>query len=404
MAMIERIRNKIQQIFINILESFFKKFPIRKDQIYFLSFGGRYSDSPKYLSEEIHRLDDKAVLVWSLTDPENEVGRPGYIIKVKHNSMRDIFHRSTSKVVVDNVVGVNSRYIHKGDRQDSIRKKIARKKRAEQVSVSTWHGTALKKMVKDEPGSTVIGFESTLDEMYWGDDHTIDLMNAILYDKVNILKLGVPRNDILVDLSHDEKMKIKEKLNLPDEKKILLFAPTFRKNDVEKSGLMQLEMIDFDLLFHTLEEKFGGAWIMVSRFHYLVDSKIDWEEINRKYSGKIINGNLHEDMALYLAAADMLITDYSSSMFDFALKGEPVFLLCPDIEYYGSTERGFYLDIENMPFSFAADFKSLIENFQSFHQEKYLSKVASMDEELGNINDGKSSERIALRVLCFLAK
>jgi CDP-glycerol glycerophosphotransferase len=402
MNILNKIRNKIQLIFIDHLENILKKLPVNENHIYFLSFGGRYSDSPRYLSEEIHRQNSNVELIWSLTDPQNKIGRPDYITKVKHNSLKDIYYRSCSKVVVDNVVGVNSFYIREGDNRLKINRKIGRKKRKDQMSVSTWHGTALKRMVKDEPGSTVIGFESTLDEMYWGDDHTIDIMNGILYNEVEILKLGVPRNDILVGLRESEKDVLKQKLDLPLKKKILLFAPTFRKDDVSKSGLMQLNMIDFDLLFSTLEEKFGGEWIMVSRFHYLVDSQIDWKEIERRYDGKIMNGNQHEDMAEYLAASDILITDYSSSMFDFALKEEPVFLLCPDLEYYGNKERGFYLDIGSMPFPLAVDFDTLIRNIVSFSKETYGAQLVLMNEELGNINDGKSSERIAERVLSFL--
>ncbi len=404
MATVKRVKNKIQRIFIDHLENILKKLPLKKDHIYFRSFGGRYSDSPKYVSEEIHRINKQVVLVWSLTDPMNEEGRPSYIKKVKYNSIRDIYYRSCAKVVVDNVVGVNSSYIYEGDNEGAIKKEIAKKKRVMQKSVSTWHGTALKRMMKDEPGSTVKGFESTLDEMYWGDDHTINLMNEILYNKVKIKKLGVPRNDILVDLEEAKKKEIKKKLGLPQVKKILLFAPTFRKNDLKKSGLMQLEMIDFDILFYTLEEKFGGEWIVVSRFHYLVDAKVDWDDIKKKYKGKVLNGNLHEDMAEYLAASDVLVTDYSSSMFDYSLKEEPVFLLCPDLAYYENTERGFYLDIRKMPYPLTTDFTGFIENIKNFHNEIYLSKVNTLNKELGCSNDRKASERIAKRVLSFLSE
>ncbi len=85
------------------------------------------------------------------------------------------------------------------------------------------------------------------------------------------------------------------------------------------------------------------------------DLFIDVKEQNLKYSGKVINGNLHDDMAEYLAVADALITDYSGSVFDFALTGKPGFLYTPDKDHYINDERGVYLELEQLPYDSAID-------------------------------------------------
>ena len=117
--------------------------------------------------------------------------------------------------------------------------------------------------------------------------------------------------------------------------------------------------------------------------------------MKKRYPGKIINGNLNDDMAEYLACADILITDASSSMFDFALTGKPCFLYFPDVEHYDKVERGFYFDIQrDLPFPLSVNFDELCEQIQSFDEEKYAVGIKELLENIGNIDDGNSSKRV----------
>lgn len=103
---------------------------------------------------------------------------------------------------------------------------------------------------------------------------------------------------------------IKEKVGLPRDKKIIMFAPIFRNDgkdtegkNVYRSELSQLEEINFNVLFEVLNYKFGNEWCMVYHFHYHVETMVNWKRLNEKY-----NGNSPYDMAEYLSVSDILIT------------------------------------------------------------------------------------------------
>ena len=189
-------------------------------------------------------------------------------------------------------------------------------------------------------------------------------------------------------------------------KKIILFAPTFRNDgnklqdtNLQRSGLNQLKEMDFGRLFQALSHRFGGDWALVCRFHYHVEQQVNWEELNQKYPGRIINGNLHDDMAQYLACTELLLTDASSSMFDFALTGRPCLLFFPDLEHYATRERGFYTPIDQLPFPAAVDFPELLKKIQTFDAEEYTTKTKKMLENYGFTDDENSSARVANYIL-----
>ena len=124
--------------------------------------------------------------------------------------------------------------------------------------------------------------------------------------------------------------------------------------------------------------------------------------MTRYESPQLINGNIGDDMAEYLACTDILITDYSSSMFDFALTGKPCFLFAPDREHYEKKERGFYLDYDSLPFPISYTNEELIKNIQKFDDAAYRERVLRFLEEIGNVEDGKASERIAQCIVHFI--
>jgi CDP-glycerol glycerophosphotransferase len=189
-----------------------------------------------------------------------------------------------------------------------------------------------------------------------GCDLTSEAYKSAFGWRREILSVGTPRNDILF---LGNASKVKEKLGLPKAKKVLLFAPTFR-NDVFMSGAYQLCELDISRLLFELGERFGGEWCFVFRSHNLVMKEIEARGVFDK--NDIINGNEHDDMAEYLLVSDALLADYSSSMFDFMLTGKPVFLYTPDLENYKNSERGFYFDIEETPFSIGRTSDGVLEN------------------------------------------
>lgn len=384
--------------------------PIHPGRMVFTSFDGHYSDSPKYISQAIHAEDPHAEIVWLVHEKYRHL-LPPYVTAVDIND-REVSaqYRGSAQVVVDNVYG------NKSTQQDAPGLKSAlkfhldsflRRKRGQMV-FTTWHGTPLKCMGRDQVGSRVTDFACPHTTMVLGNRYTLDIMQHLTFDKIHMELIGTPRNDLLF-CSSEQQAKLKEKLGLPTDKHILLFAPTFRSDgngisnkNIARSGLGQLQSMQFDNLFSTLSDRFGGDWALVCRFHYHVEAMVDWASLQAAYPGQIINGNLHDDMAEYLACTDVLLTDASSCMFDFALTEKPCFLLFPDLEYYQTKERGFYTPIASLPFSTAVTFDELLANIRRFDDAVYQQQVKGMLKEYGFVDDENSATRVAKYILSKL--
>jgi len=157
--------------------------------------------------------------------------------------------------------------------------------------------------------------------------------------------------------------------------------------------------MEIDKLLEKLNNKFGSEWSLVCRFHYHVESKINWSELKQRYGDKIINGNNFEDIIEYLKCSDAIITDISSCLFDFALMNRPVFLFFPDLDNYKNNERGLYIEIENLPFKCSEDFNGLLKNIEEFNSLEYSKKVKKFIKELGYLNEKETAEKIAKFIL-----
>ena len=367
----------------------------------FTSFGGQYSDNPKYISIKLHEIDPTVKIVW-LVKKEVLPTLPSYVTGIDINSEDALRYRGRAEVCIDNVYGEKAISCFSDTFLTKIKAKIfaALVKKKSQHTYTTWHGTPLKRMGRDQIGNTVFDFYCPNTTMVLGNQFTLDIMQHLTFGKIQMQLLGTPRNDILFS-GETKQSELKMALGLPMDKKILLYAPTFRNDgkdtegkNVQRSGLDQLSELDFPRLFETLSDKFGGDWVFVCRFHYHVAKLVDWARLNEQYNGKIINGNDHDDMSEYMVCADMLMTDASSCMFDYSVTGRPCFLYFPDLEHYQGKERGFYLDVNELPFPVATDCEGLIERLKNFDLEAYQSAAQKMQETFGYVDDSNSSQRI----------
>lgn len=399
--------NKIYTI-VSMLKRKFKK--VNKNKIVFTSFDGHYSDSPKYISIAIHKLAPDIEQVWLINEKYSNL-IPDYATAININSEEATQHKISARAIVDNVYATRAYEQITAGVLASFKRKVFSwiNKKNGQYIFTTWHGTPLKRMGRDQIGNSVYGFSCPATTMLLGNKFTLDIMRHLTFSNIKMKLIGCPRNDILF-ASDEKKNEIKERLGLPLDKKIVLFAPTFRtdgnmsKKNINRSGIDQLSQIDFDKLFLVLNKKFNGNFVFVGRFHYHVEQMINFDELNKKYPNKIINGNLHDDMAEYLAATDVLLTDASSSMFDFALTKRPCFLLFPDLTYYKDSERGFYLDINTLPFPCSKNFDELCNDILNFNPIVYENKIDEMLSSFGYVDDEGSSERIANYILKKLKK
>lgn len=376
--------------------------PIKRKVVCFDSFGGQYNDNPKYVSEELHRQRPDITIVWNHSGKGLD-SLPTYVIKVDNSSFKGRMFFNSAQVVVDNHTGIRSGMCPKNSIFLNLYYSVKNFKRKGQLCISTFHGTPLKRIAMDEPNARDnFKFYASTDYVLSGCKYTTEHFKTAFDNTIEIREYGTPRNDILFNnLINVDDLKLK--LGLPLNCKIILYAPTFRK-DIEASGISQMKELDIKSLIKSFLKKFGGdSWCFVFRSHNLVMQKIDFKSILRNNPDiVIINGNLHDDMAEYLKCADVLITDYSASMFDYALTKRPCFLYAPDVDEYGSQERGFYKDITSLPFPLARNSKELISRIEKYNDLEYKHHVNTLLEEMGDFERGDASKKVVRDIISFI--
>ncbi|WP_431800768.1 CDP-glycerol glycerophosphotransferase family protein [Halobacillus andaensis] len=332
----------LKKFLSSLIIYFFNIFPIKKNKVFMFSYyGSQYGCNPKYITEYmlLHN-DSKFDIVWAFNDPEAHNIHPK-IRKVKVMSIKYFYELCTSKIIITN-----------------FRTTDLFVKRKKQYYIQTWHSSMrLKKIEKDA--------EATLPEHYVkiakqdskkcdlllsGCENSTDIFKRSYWYEGEIFKHGTPRNDLLFGERSGSNL-IKQKLNLSDKNKVLLYAPTFRgKNDTSVYDL------DYSQLQQSLTQRFGGAWTILVKFHpHLLSLKDEQMGVG------VINVTEYSDIQELLSISDALITDYSSLMFDYAITKRPCFLYVPDLEEYMKKDRKLYFNVEELPFVKAASNHELTE-------------------------------------------
>ena len=326
----------MKNILKTIIETFYSICPIKKNTALFRSFFGMYNDHPKYICEELHRQRPDIKIYWAKSNKNRDIF-PDYVTCVDVGSTEEIKLSYRAQILVENTYGYRSEHVLKATGVwGKLRGYILLRKRKKQFSCTTWHGTPLKHICADEPNSPITAFKSSCNCIYVGSRFMSHCINSAFLGAYSAKIFGSARNDILFENDALKVISLKKKLQIPLNKRVLLYAPTFRNNQEEFSF-----KLDFDKILRSLNAKFGGEWCIVLRVHDFLLSKIDVAQLSRSFG--VVNGNLGDDMAEYCLCTDVLITDYSGSMFDFPLTGKPCFLYVPDLENYQNNERGFYL-------------------------------------------------------------
>jgi CDP-glycerol glycerophosphotransferase len=352
----------------------FRVFPINKKKIVICNYQGKgYGDNAKYIVEKI--LDQKLDydIVWLCKNTNDSM--PTVVRKVKYNSISAFWEMSTAKIWIDN-----------------CRKPSFVRKRKGQFYVQTWHGgIALKRTEKDVETKLSNSYiknakhDSKIADLFISNSKfCTELYRSAFWYVGRILESGYPRNDILIKGSKDIKDKVFGYFGLHNGTKILLYAPTFRAN-------CNIEVYDlqYNQILTALKQKYSCNWVFLIRLHPNISQKADAVS----YNGQVINATHYSDMQELMAASDILITDYSSTMFEFMLMLKPVFLFATDIKEY-TTDRDFYFDIFSLPFPVAENSQKLIEDIISFNETQYLNVITSFKSKIGLMEDGRAAEKI----------
>lgn len=367
------MKHLLLYLWYKYLGAFFRLLPIKKNRIIFENFFGKgYGDNPKYISDELlSRDNEKFELIWLIKGKYyDEI--PKKIKQVKRGTLKELYYISTSKVWVDN-----------------CRKHYGVQKRKEQYYIQTWHGSiGLKKVEKDcesiLPKSYLKSAKNDskmIDLIPSGSKFFSNLIKSSFWYNGEIFECGTPRCDIFFEN--------RKKDNAYKTYKTILYAPTFRDdNNVSVYNL------DYNNLVNILEKNTNEEWKIIVRFH----PNVSYLQDTIKYSEKIIDGSKFDDMNELILNCDMLITDYSSSMFDALLISKPVFLYTPDIDNYFN-KRGTYIQVNQLPFPVACTEQELISNINYFDQSKYEQNIKLFVDKIGLNEDGHASERIVDRII-----
>ena len=207
-------------------------------------------------------------------------------------------------------------------------------------------------------------------------------------------EIGMPRNDGLVHADPAAREAIRRRLGISGKDKLVLFAPTFRRPDggyTEAPASISYG-IDSARVCAALGKRFTGTWRFAFRFHPGIRDRGGLPE------GSVANVSDYEDMQELLLAADVLITDFSSSMWDFMLTGRPCFLFMPDFECC-EREVGFFSPPSEWPFSMARSNEELERDILDFNESGYAKSCAAHYAALGGCETGRAAQLVGKKIL-----
>lgn len=219
------------------------------------------------------------------------------------------------------------------------------------VYVQTWHGTPLKRLAGDMeevhmPGTTTEAYKENFykesrnwDYLLSPNAYSTAIFRRAFWFNRQVVEEGYPRNDVLYRADAAHIRRIKDKYGLPQDKKIILYAPTWRDNQFYQQGKYKF---DLELDLQLLQRELGGEYIILLRMHYLVAEHLNLEP----FAGFAFDFSQRGDINEMYLAADLLLTDYSSVFFDYANLKRPIIFYTYDLENYRDTLRGFYFDFE----------------------------------------------------------
>ena len=364
--------------------------PINDKIILFESSNGRnYTGNPRSIYEEIlsQGLENEFKCIWIFSNTDTEV--PGNAIKVKRSYFKFLYYTLRSGAWV-----FDSRHLY------------YLKKNKKTKYIQTWHGTPLKKLALDMDYIDMSGNQDI--EKYHDDfrknsaiwDYLIsqnkfssEVFRRAFDFKGEMLEIGYPRNDILINKNNKEDIdKIKSRLNIPKEKKVILYAPTWRDNQYYAKGKYKFATeMDFDAMAKELSDDY----VLIVKFHYLVKENIDWT----KYNDFIIECDADWDIQELYLISDMMITDYSSVMFDYSILKRPMIFFTYDLENYKNKLRDFYFDMfEEVPGPICETNDEMIYFIKNYTEKGYMSefgeKYQKWSEKFNTFDDGEASKKI----------
>lgn len=280
-------------------------------------------------------------------------------------------------------------------------------KKPEQVYLQTWHGTPLKRLAHDMPdtGLTYYRSKQSYQEMvtsYDKDSRLWDYLispntfstevfaSAFQFPTEKIIETGYPRNDDLINRSEEEIQKLKVAYNLPQDKKIILYAPTWRDDSYSLKGYT----FDLHIDFHKWHHMLGDSYVIIFKPHYLISNQV---AILESLSDFVRTVPATSDINDLYLISDCLVTDYSSVFFDYANLNRPIYFYMPDFDSYKDVLRGFYLDVpDDLPNDICQTEDDLLTAIITGAYN--VKRLEIFNRRFNNLQDGYSSKNVIKEV------
>ena len=348
------------------------------DAVFFETFGGTSAtDSGLAICEALAELKPGLRRYWSVADPS--VAVPAGTVPLHRYSAEWYRALGTSKYLVNN----NTFPVF-------FRKKTG------QIYLQTWHGTPLKRIGFDTPVQrltpsylrTLAREPSEWDALLAQSPAAAQLLAGAFRYQGQVPVLGYPRNDALTaETAAAERKRVREVLEIPDEQTVVLYAPTWR--DTERTRGDRHAVVNY-LNAGLALAALGPNYTILFRGHHNVAGQRSAAGINGL--ADVTDYPQISDLCL---AADLLVTDYSSIMFDYAVTGKPMFFLVPDLEEYRDSTRGFYFDLqEHVPGPLAHSAAELFEQILSYQAEEWRPAYDAFVSQFAPYDDGSAARRV----------
>ncbi|MFJ6696225.1 CDP-glycerol glycerophosphotransferase family protein [Streptomyces sp. NPDC091272] len=371
---------------LRLYHEVYRRLPVKKRTVVFEShMGMQYSDSPRAIYEEMRRQGLEFEAVWSYRG-ERPQGFPKDATLVRQWSLPYLKALAQAEFWVDN---------------QSFPTKL--QKRPETTYIQTWHGSALKRMGFDLPSQKAVTRArreeqqqslNRFDRFLIRSEHDVHtLAKAFCLQEKTLLRVGYPRNDALVRARQRElaagtreRNALAAELGIPQDKKILLYAPTFRRT----GGRYNQFRLPFDV--ERFADEFGDRYVLLVRSHYL-----NHVVLPPTVRDRVIDVSKRHDISPILELADAMVTDYSSVMFDYALLDRPMLFFTYDYEAYVNEDRGTYFDLaETAPgpvFRTEEEFHEAVHSLER-ETDQYAARRKDFLARYGEYDQGNAAQSI----------
>lgn len=380
---------------LKVYQSVFKllgKLPVSNKVIIFESFHGKqYSDNPRAIYEYMKENLNGYKLYWSADRRNIQKFQGRDLNVVRRFSIKWLLLMATAKLRVTNA-----------------RLPLWIPKPNQTLYLQTWHGTPLKRLATDMdqvlmPGTNTEKYKRnfTMESNNWDflvspNAYSTEIFKRAFDFNKKVIESGYPRNDYLINANNnDEISKVKGKLGIPQEKKVILYAPTWRDNQFYSKGKYKF---DIQLDLNKLQEEFGDKYVILLRMHYLIAENLDLSG----FEGFVFDESHYEDIRELYLISDILITDYSSVFFDYANLKRPIIFFVYDIEEYRDNLRGFYIDFEKKaPGPLVDSTEQIIDEISKIEEVGFIwtPELEEFYQKFCSLEDGKASEKVVTEVV-----